>query len=391
MGLSGQDRPLRLVVTGGGTGGHTYPALTAVQALQERLAAQGRTVEVLWIGTAEGLEARVAPAEGIRFAPVATGKVRRSANPLKLVSPANVRDMGRVPLGAAQARSLIAEFAPDVVLATGGYAAVPTGLAARSCGVPLVVHEQTVRLGLANKVLARAATRVAVSSESTLPLLPESARRSAVVTGNPVRPAVLTGQADKAVAALGLYGFDRALPTVYVTGGAQGSVQINTLVSAVLPWLLEHANVVHQCGPANEAALREPAGALPPRLAGRYLLTGYMGAELPDVLALADVVVSRSGAGTLAELTALGKAAVFVPLPTSAGNEQAHNAVHLQDAGAAVALIGDITAEGLREALAPLLADPARRAAMAARSREHGRPDAAQRLVDVVLDAATSG
>jgi UDP-N-acetylglucosamine--N-acetylmuramyl-(pentapeptide) pyrophosphoryl-undecaprenol N-acetylglucosamine transferase len=385
----GQGGPLRLVVTGGGTGGHTYPALTAVRALQARLAAEGRTVEVLWVGTAEGLEAQVAPAEGIRFAPVATGKVRRSSNPLRMISPANVRDMGRVPLGAAQARSLISEFAPDVVLATGGYVAVPVGLAARLCGVPLVVHEQTVRLGLANKVLARAATRVAVSSESTLPLLPESARRTAVVTGNPVRPAVLTGQPEKAVSALGLYGFERSLPTVYVTGGAQGSVQINTLVSAVLPWLLEHANVVHQCGPANEAGLRGQAGVLPPHLAARYLLTGYMGAELPDVLALAAVVISRSGAGTLAELTALGKAAVFIPLASSAGGEQAHNASHLQQAGAAVALVGEVTAEGLRVALAPLLADPVRREAMAARSREHGRPDAAERLVDVVLAAAS--
>ncbi|MGW4803899.1 UDP-N-acetylglucosamine--N-acetylmuramyl-(pentapeptide) pyrophosphoryl-undecaprenol N-acetylglucosamine transferase [Kitasatospora sp. NPDC004272] len=385
MEFTEQDGPLRLVVTGGGTGGHTYPALTAVRALQERLAARGRAVEVLWIGTAAGLEARVAPAEGIRFAPVATGKIRRSSNPLKLVSPANVRDMCRVPLGAWQARALIAEFAPDVVLATGGYVAVPVGLAARSCRAPLVVHEQTVRLGLANRVLARAATRVAVSSESTLPLLPKSARPTAAVTGNPVRPAVLAGQADKAVSALDLYGFNRSLPTVYVTGGAQGSVQINTLVSAVLPDLLQRANVVHQCGPANEAALREHARALPPHLAGRYLLTGYLGAELPDVLALADVVVSRSGAGTLAELTALGKAAVFVPLASSAGNEQAHNATHLQQAGAATALLGDVTPADLQAALAPLLADPRHRATMAANSRAHGRPDAADRLVDVLL------
>ena len=383
----GRGAPLRLVVTGGGTGGHTYPALTAVRALQARLAAHGRAVDVLWIGTAAGLEAKVAPAEGIRFAPVATGKIRRSSNPLKLISPANVRDMCRVPLGAWQARALIAEFAPDVVLATGGYVAVPVGLAARSCRAPLVVHEQTVRLGLANKVLARAATRVAVSSESTLPLLPKSARSTAAVTGNPVRPAVLAGQADKAVTALDLYGFDRSLPTVYVTGGAQGSVQINTLVSAILPELLHRANVVHQCGPANESALRERARALPPQLAGRYLLTGYLGAELPDVLALADVVVSRSGAGTLAELTALGKAAVFVPLASSAGNEQAHNATHLQQSGAATALLGDVTPADLHAALTPLLTDPHHRATMAANSRTHGRPDAADRLVDVLLSA----
>ncbi|MDI5965404.1 UDP-N-acetylglucosamine--N-acetylmuramyl-(pentapeptide) pyrophosphoryl-undecaprenol N-acetylglucosamine transferase [Streptantibioticus silvisoli] len=378
----------RLIVTGGGTGGHTYPALTAVRTLQARLAAEGRALDVLWVGTPEGLEARVTASEGIPFTTVATGKVRRSSNPLKLVSPANVKDMGRVPLGVAQARSVVAGFRPDVVLATGGYVAVPVGLAARMCRVPLVVHEQTVRLGLANRGLARAATRMALSSEATLPLLPESARRNAVVTGNPVRPEVLTGQADKAVQTLGLHGFDRRLPTIYVTGGAQGSMQINTLVRDILPWLLTCANVIHQCGPANADALRQATTALPADQAGRYLLTGYVGSELPDVLALADVVISRSGAGTIAELTALGKAAVLIPLASSAGNEQAHNARHLERAGAAVALAGEATPASLREALTPLLSDPAARTAMANRAREHGRPDAADLLVNVLLAVA---
>ncbi|MFD4815004.1 glycosyltransferase, partial [Streptomyces sp. NPDC058418] len=140
-------RTFRLIVTGGGTGGHTYPALTAIRTLQSRLAAEGGTLDVLWIGTAEGLEARVAPAEGIPFTTVATGKVRRSSNPLKMVSPANVRDMARVPLGVVQARKIVADFRPDVVLATGGYVAVPAGLAARNGRRPLVLQEQTVRLG----------------------------------------------------------------------------------------------------------------------------------------------------------------------------------------------------------------------------------------------------
>ena len=226
------ERDLRLIVTGGGTGGHTYPALTTVRALRARCADAGRELDVLWVGTAGGLEARVAAEEGIRFAAVATGKIRRSANPLKLVSPANVRDMLRVPLGVLQARRLVSGFRPDVVLATGGYVAVPVGLAARMCRRPLVVHEQTVRLGLANRSLARRATRVAVSSESTLTLLPEPVRAAAVVTGNPVRPEVLAGRADRAIE--GLPSFDRTLPTVYVTGGAQGSAQINTLVRDVL-------------------------------------------------------------------------------------------------------------------------------------------------------------
>ena len=378
-------RDLRLIVTGGGTGGHTYPALTAVRALRARLAATGRTLDVLWVGTAGSLESRVAAGEGIRFASVATGKIRRSSNPLKLVSPANMKDMGRVPLGVAQARKLVSDFHPDVVLATGGYVAVPLGLAAKMCRRPLVIHEQTVRLGLANRSLARVATRVAVSSSSTVALLPESARETAVVTGNPVRPEVLSGKADKAIEALGLGSFDRTLPTVYVTGGAQGSQQINNLVRDILPWLLSRANVIHQCGPVNLADLRSYATTLSGDLAARYLLTGYVGAELPDVLALADVVISRSGAGTIAELTALGKAAVLVPLASSAGNEQAHNARHLHDAGAAVALLSAATPADLRDAVTPLLADPGRREGIARKARSYGRPDAADRLVDVLL------
>lgn len=386
---SSLPRSFRLIVSGGGTGGHTYPALTAVRTLRDRVAADGGTLDVLWIGTVDGLEARVAPIEGIPFATVVTGKIRRAANPLKMLSLANLRDMARVPLGIAQARKIIRGFAPDVVLATGGYVAVPAGLAARLCRVPLVLHEQTVRLGLANRRLAGSAARVAVSSESTLPLLPESVRSSAVVTGNPVRPEVLTGHPGKAVSALGLTGFDRRLPTLYVTGGAQGAQQINAGVGDALPWLLERVNVIHQCGPDNVESMRRYAAALPDALRGRYHLTGFVGPELPDVLALADVVVSRSGAGTLAELTALGKPAVFVPLASSAGGEQAHNARHLQEAGAAVALLGDFTAARLCGALEPLLADPARRARMAQRARALGRPDAADRLVDVVLSAAT--
>ncbi|MGW9344103.1 UDP-N-acetylglucosamine--N-acetylmuramyl-(pentapeptide) pyrophosphoryl-undecaprenol N-acetylglucosamine transferase [Streptomyces albidoflavus] len=381
--------PFRLAVTGGGTGGHTYPALTAVRALQARLAAEDRSLDVLWIGTAEGLEAKVAREEGIPFTTVATGKIRRYANPLKMLGPANLKDMARVPLGVVQARRAISAFGPDVVLATGGYVAVPAGFAARTCKRPLVLHEQTVRLGLANRRLARSATRIAVSSESSLPLLPEGVRTRAVVTGNPIRPEVLAGHADKAVAALGLTGFDRRLPTLYVTGGAQGAQQINDMIGSVLPWLLGRANVVHQCGTSHIDALRVSAAALPPELGGRYFPTGFVGAELPDILALADVVISRSGAGTLAELTALGKPAVFVPLASSAGNEQAHNARHLRDAGAALALEGEAaTPEGLREAVEPLLTDPAQREAMATAAREHGRPDAAARLVDVILSAA---
>jgi UDP-N-acetylglucosamine--N-acetylmuramyl-(pentapeptide) pyrophosphoryl-undecaprenol N-acetylglucosamine transferase len=199
---------------------------------------------------------------------------------------------------------------------------------------------------------------------------------------------VLTGDAGKAPASLGWTGMTPGLPVVYVTGGAQGAAQVNDAVTGILPWLLERANVIHQCGESRTASVREVAGRLPAALAGRYLVAGFIGPELPDVLALADVVISRSGAGTIAELTALGKASVLIPLPTSAGDEQRHNARHLASLGAALALDGDVTPDTLKAALGPLLADPARRAAVAAGARAQGRPDAAERLADAVLAAA---
>ncbi|MEV7871523.1 UDP-N-acetylglucosamine--N-acetylmuramyl-(pentapeptide) pyrophosphoryl-undecaprenol N-acetylglucosamine transferase [Streptomyces sp. NPDC088124] len=385
--LASLHRPFRLLVTGGGTGGHTYPALTAVRELQTRLAAHGSPLDVLWVGTAEGLEARVAPAEGIPFKTVPTGKLRRSANPLAMINRENVRDMGRVPKGVAEARLIAADYKADVILSTGGYVAVPVGLAARMTRTPLVVHEQTVRLGLANRILSRFATAVAVSSESSLKLLSESVAASTVVTGNPVRPAVFTGDPKQAVASLGLSGFDSALPCVYVTGGAQGSAQINGLVRGVLPWLLTAANVIHQCGATTLEQSRQFAETLPDELRGRYWVSDFIGPELPDVLALADVVISRSGAGTIAELTALGKPAVLIPLASSAGNEQEHNALHLQGAGAATALTRErATPEELRRALEPLITSPQRREQMAARAAAQGLPDAAARLVDLLLD-----
>lgn len=134
---------------------------------------------------------------------------------------------------------------------------------------------------------------------------------------------------------------------MYVTGGAQGSHLINDVVREALPWLLESANVIHQCGPDNVGKLRQHAAALPAGSASWYYLAEFVGPELPDVLALADVVVSRSGAGTFAELTALGKPAVSIPLASSAGNEQVHNARHLEEGGAAVLLLGDVTAAQL--------------------------------------------
>lgn len=387
--LVSRDRPLRLIVTGGGTGGHTYPAITTIRATRDLLAGAGVGLDVLYVGSAGGLEARVAEQERLPFQAVSTGKLRRSTNPLRMISAENLRDVGRLARGLVEARRVVRGFEPDVVLSTGGYVAVPVGLAARAVGVALLVHEQTTRLGLANRLLLRRATAIALSSPTSVELLPAGVRARAVVTGNPIRVELLRGDAGSAVTALGWGGWDASLPTVYVTGGAQGSVQVNRLVEAVLEQVLPRANVVHQCGSSSLVDLRRRAERLPAGLAGRYRVIEFVGSELPDVLALADVVVSRSGAGTLAELTALGKPSVLIPLIPTGGNEQELNARYLQQAGAAHALLGHRpTPQDLQEALDGLIGDPVLRAGMAAQAARLGRPHAARDLAAVLLNLA---
>ncbi|WP_305790242.1 UDP-N-acetylglucosamine--N-acetylmuramyl-(pentapeptide) pyrophosphoryl-undecaprenol N-acetylglucosamine transferase [Symbioplanes lichenis] len=372
---------LRMIVTGGGTGGHTYPALTTIHTLQARLAETGTTPELLWVGVATGLEATIAERNGIPFKAVTTGKLRRSLSPRDIGR--NIADAFRIPLGILQAAFTVARTKPAVVFSTGGFVSVPIGLAAALFRVPYLMHEQTLSVGLANRILARVATRVLLSHEASLEHLPARARSRAVVTGNPVRPAVLNGDPAKGLAA---YGLDPSVPLVLVTGGALGAQQINRMLTGALPGLLERCQIVHQCGSHGLTEMQEVARGLPAHLAHRYRVVDFIHDELPDLLAAAAVVVARAGAGTVAELTALGKASVLIPYPVSAGDEQRHTARHLAQTGAAVMLDKETaTPERLRAALGELLADPHRRAAMSQAATAQGRPDAAGRVVTEIL------
>jgi UDP-N-acetylglucosamine--N-acetylmuramyl-(pentapeptide) pyrophosphoryl-undecaprenol N-acetylglucosamine transferase len=378
--------PVRLIVSGGGSGGHTFPAVTVVRAARAALGGHGLELQPFWVGSEGGIEEGIAADEGVPFTAIPTGKLRRARNPLAMLSAANIRDAGKVPAGVTEAISVVRGIRPDAVLCTGGYVSVPVGLAARICHRPLLVHEQTVRVGLANRITMRGATRIALSAEPSMDLLPERLRGRAVVTGNPLRPGLGDGDAGAAPGRLGWAGWTPSLPTVYVTGGSLGARQVNELVGAILPDLLRHANVFHQAGSRLVDSALALAETLPADLRHRYMVRGFIGHELADLLALADVVVSRSGGGTISELTALGKPAVFIPLIPTGGNEQVRNAQHLADRGAARVLIGeDATPARLAQELTAVLFDPARRADMSARARSMGRPDAAAALTSEVL------
>jgi UDP-N-acetylglucosamine--N-acetylmuramyl-(pentapeptide) pyrophosphoryl-undecaprenol N-acetylglucosamine transferase len=382
------SRVLRLAVTGGGTGGHTYPALTTITTLHERLREQGGRLEVTWYGTPGGLEARICADHNIPFRPVATGKVRRSLRPAAVAR--TILDLLRVPFGIVQAVAHLARQRPDVVLSTGGYVAVPVGLGAALTRRPLVMHEQITSIGLANRLLAQTATAIALSHDSSRSSLPRRTRNRAYTTGNPVRPELLHGNADNGWAA---YGLAPGLPLVYVTGGAQGSAQINRLISEALPTILRDVQVLHQCGPDHHTTMlrRAEQEDIEPWMAERYHPVPYLDGTLADVYAAADIVISRAGAGTLAELTAIGKPAIIIPLEPTAADEQRRNAEYLAEHNAAIALTKpNATAERLRHAL-QALTDQRLRSQMADQSRALGHPDAAEALADLVLTHARSG
>ena len=373
--MVGTSQGVRLAITGGGTGGHVLPAMAVIGELERR----GALVDLIWIGSKEGVERQAAEDAGIRFVAIPTGKLRR------YLSLRNLTDAARVPIGVLTARRALLPFRPDVVLSTGGFVSVPVVVAARGIA-PVITHEQTAILGLANRINARFADILAVSHDRTVALA-SGLHRRVVVTGNPVRAGLTEGNRSRGLLRLG---FHDALPTIYVTGGARGASPINQRIAALLPGILERVQIVHQTGPidANPDAtsLAQLRTSLPEALRCRYAVVEFIRDELPDVYAAIDLVVGRSGAGTVAELAYVGLPSILIPLPGARGNEQTLNARVLLDAGAAVVVEQqDATPDRLRTEIIALLDDSERRRRMADAARSVARPDAAARLADEVL------
>jgi UDP-N-acetylglucosamine--N-acetylmuramyl-(pentapeptide) pyrophosphoryl-undecaprenol N-acetylglucosamine transferase len=291
-----------------------------------------------------------------------------------------------VPAGLGRALGLLGRLRPDVVVATGGFVAVPTAVAAALRRLPLLVHEQVVVPGLANRLIGRLADRVAVTFAVSAGAFPAG---KVVVTGNPIRPTLRTGRRERGFERFAL---DPGAPLTYVTGGALGAHRVNRVVGAALAPLLSLTQLVHQCGDNVQGDLAWLEGErerLPPALGARYRVQALVGEELGDLYAAANLVVGRAGAGTVTELAALGLPAILVPLPGARGDEQTANARVLADAGAAVLLPErELTPERLVAEIRALLAEPARLRAMAERARGLSTPDAADRLVDLVLGLA---
>lgn len=298
----------KIVLTGGGTAGHVTPNIALLPSLKEA------DYDVHYIGSYDGIEKRLIEDYEIPYYGISTGKFRRYFD-LK-----NFTDPVRVLKGYSEARKILKQIRPDVVFSKGGFVSVPVVRAAHSLGIPCIIHESDMTPGLANKLCIPVAEKVCCNFPETLQLLPAE---KAVLTGSPIRAELRQGNR---IAALDLCGFTANKPVVMVIGGSLGAAAINKTVREALPKLLEDFQVIHICG-------KEKIDNLLLNVPG-YKQFEYVKAELKDLFALADVVISRAGANAICELLALRKPNVLIPLSAkSSRGDQILNARSFESQG----------------------------------------------------------
>ena len=344
-----------------------------------RLAAGGH--EVAFVGTPDGLEARLVAEAGITFFGVPARGFDRSR-------PATLVTSSALLVGSLlRARRLIRSWRPDVVFGFGGYVSLPVGFAALTRRVPLVLHEQNSVPGLANRVLSRWADRVGVTYEGSIAHLAHAER--AIVTGNPVRASVL--EADRARGRLAL-GIDADATMLLVFGGSRGARHLNDTFAAMAPRLaaVPSLQVVHVAGRIEAASVAERAAAALGEVAGRYDVADYID-DMGDAIAAADLIVARAGATSIAEITAIGRASILVPYPYATDDHQTLNARAVAEAGGAIVFDDkDIEHPAFADAVIGLLEDDVRRAEMARAAASLGRRDADERVAALATERGAS-
>ena len=350
--------PLRIVIAGGGTGGHLYPGIAVARELQRR----HPDAVVSFAGTERGIESRVVPKEGFAL------DLLRSAGLKGMSARSVIRGVALLPLSAMDAWRIVSRRAPDLVIGVGGYSSGPVVLTAAVRGIPTLVLEQNAVPGFTNRLLARVVSAAAVTFDSTVAYF----GRRGFVTGNPVRPEFFDTSAPAAAS---------GRPRLLIFGGSQGAHALNVAMVEAAPRLAAHPGgieITHQTGERDLELVKDG-----------YRRAGVAARVEPFLFAMdremkgADLVICRAGATTIAELTAAGKPAIFVPLPTAADDHQRRNAEAVAASGAAeVVEQKGLSGELLASRIVALLGDPSRRAEMSAAARRLARPGAAAAIVD---------
>ena len=368
-------KKLRIIVSGGGTGGHIYPAITIIENIK-KIAPE---TEFLYVGTQRGLEADIVPRENIPFKTIELSGLERH------FTLENIRRLMKAGTALFKARRLVRDFAPDAAIGTGGYVCGPIILAASLHGVPTLIQEQNVVPGITNKILSRFARKIALGAKEAAKHFPKN---KVLVTGNPIRQEVIDARREDGLKA---YGFDGELPVVLISGGSRGARSINTAMVGVLKsaqqdkvqYLLATGKNEYDSVMAKLKSEGVDLAAHPNLKVVPYLY------DMPQAMAMADLAVFRAGATGLAELTAKGVPAILVPYPYAAENHQEHNARAVEKAGAArVILNKDLNSDGLYGLINELIGDREKLAAMKQASLSLGKPQAAKAIAEEVIELA---
>lgn len=353
----------KLIFTGGGSGGHVIPALVLIKELKKR------GVEISYIGSEKAIESQLIPGEGINYYAIKTGKLRR------YFSLENFSDLFRILWGWLQSIWILKKAGGRknvLVFSTGGYISVPVGLACWLLGVDILIHEQTSRVGLANKIVSRFAKKIFVTFEDSLEFFPSS---KTVVSGHPVRHIFFEPLSEQSVLIEGMDLNQSTKPLLVITGGGNGSLLINEKIREALEDLKASFDIVHQVG-ANfideYKQLRDNS----------YIPVAFLGEEMAFLYKKASIIVSRAGAGTVAELLAIGKPSIFIPLKIAQKNEQYHNAMEAHRRLGSMIIEED---EFKKCNLLKKLADFQKASPEASREKETVKEKATAFLVDEIL------
>ncbi len=359
-----------IVLSGGGTAGHINPALALAEELQDR------GCEVYFAGTPQGVEATLVPKAGIPFKAFEASGFDRS-NPASLI-----KGVAKIAKSTKKAKAWFDEIKPDAVVGFGGYVSIPVSRAAEQAGIPVVIHEQNSVMGMANKYLSKSAAAVCLTYELQDQSFPSGT--DVRITGNPVRASVLSANKADARAALGI---PEDAEMLLVFGGSLGARHINKAIVAMKDELLLRPNlyIMHITGP-KELESVDRALNLTEEEAKRYVTLGYQD-RMAEALASADVIVSRTGATSLAEISALALPAILVPFPFATADHQTTNARSYVDAGAAL-MVADADVEGaqFKEAVLKLIDDEDLRAKMHEAALGLETVHASKKLADCVMD-----
>lgn len=367
---------MNILLAGGGTAGHVNPLLVLAKILRNR----GHKVVI--IGTSSGKEAELVPAAGFELKVIPRLPFPRRP------SPAALKFLGKFRKCVKQVQSILREEKIDLIVGFGGYVSPPAYLAGKKTGIPVVIHEQNLRPGLANKLGARFAKALALTFAST----PLQAKKGITErTGLPLRDKIVElAQSDLAVSrvtACKRWGFDPEKPVLVITGGSLGAQSINEAFVAALPQLPQDIQVLHLCGKGKAEQLQQ---ALAIHAHPSYRVEEYL-EEMEQALAVADLVVCRSGAGTVAELSALGIPAVYIPFPIGNGEQKLNASEVVQAGGARLVDNADFNSEYILKQILPLLSDKLELTQMRKAAGNYGCLHAGEALADLVISQGKTG